>query len=162
MNAFIEIKATQRNLSRRRPVCGVGINDAWYATSRLINGKNTACPFYQVWRDMIKRCYSEKHKSNYENYIDATLCDEWLIFSNFKAWMQKQDWRGKQIDKDLLNFGNKKYSPENCIFISGDLNVLISHRKKNGSLPTGVKRIYNSKKFQSTGIVTGKLPFFFL
>ena len=36
--------------------------------------------------------------------------------------MEKQDFEGKQLDKDLLFVGNKVYSPETCIFVSPMVN----------------------------------------
>lgn len=51
----------------------------------------------------------------------VTICDEWLTFSNFRAWVIQQDWVGKCLDKDLKR--GKQYNPENCCFISTELNM---------------------------------------
>jgi len=57
----------------------------------------------------------------------------------FKAWMVSQDWRGKEIDKDLLLRGNKVYGPDTCVFLTHTVNsFLIDKRVNNGELPTGV------------------------
>ncbi len=52
----------------------------------------------------------------------------------FKKWMETQDYKGKQLDKDILVFGNKEYSPDKCIFVSPYINSLlrISNPKKKG------------------------------
>lgn len=40
------------------------------------------------------------------------LPEEWLLFSNFKSWMEQQE--EKVLDKDLLHTHNKIYT--NCLF----------------------------------------------
>lgn len=57
----------------------------------------------------------------------ATMCDEWNDdFLVFRAWMIKQDWRGKELDKDLIGKKRQYYSPETCLFLTKDLNHLVS------------------------------------
>lgn len=108
-----------------RLVAGVGVNDANYKVFPLVNGIKTVCPYYQVWKHMLWRCYSEKALGVHPTYKDCFVCDEWLVFSNFKKWMVQQNWEGKEIDKDLLVPGNKVYSPDTCIFITKELNNLL-------------------------------------
>lgn len=31
------------------------------------------------------------------------MADEWNTFSNFKNWMEKQNWEDKQLDKDIID-----------------------------------------------------------
>ena len=122
-----------RKSIRAKFVCGVGINDADYNISRSLDGRIIwRCPFYVVWSSMLVRCYSEKEKLRLPTYKDCKVCDEWLIFSNFKAWMETQDWEGKDLDKDLLKEGNKVYSPEICIFVDHKINTFVLHHG-NGS-----------------------------
>ena len=124
MSKFVEVKASWRSLTRRRPVFGKGTNDAWYSVNQMIDGKKVTCPYFRVWSGMLRRCLSEYHKKRNPAYRDAKVCDEWLIFSNFKSWMEKQDWRGKELDKDILVPGNKLYAPQLCIFVPKHINVL--------------------------------------
>ena len=63
----------------RSLICGVGVNDANYATS----GKRM-CPFYRRWINMLERCYSEKFQEKNPTYRGCSVCEEWLTFSNFK------------------------------------------------------------------------------
>lgn len=117
-------------LAKRKPKFGVGINDADYKVQLLIreNGRLFClwkCPFYVVWSDMLMRCYSEKYQRKSPTYVGCTVCEEWLIFSNFKAWMEKQDWEGKVLDKDLLVEGNKIYSPSTCKFLPNEINQFL-------------------------------------
>jgi hypothetical protein len=55
--------------------------------------------------------------------------------------MEKQDWKGKELDKDLLVNGNKVYSPETCIFLTKKVNSFIIDTGKSlsGNL-TGTSR----------------------
>jgi hypothetical protein len=119
----------------KRLVQGVGINDADYVVNLYervrVDGQRSyqklvwRCPIYNVWRNVIERCYSEKCKVRQPTYKDCTTCEEWKRFSNFKAWMEQQYWEGKELDKDLLFNGNKIYSPETCIFVSKQVNLFI-------------------------------------
>ena len=135
---FVEIPA-KLPIKNRRPLFGVGINDAPYKTHVKIDGKRTACPFYLKWHGMLKRAYYQPYKDKNKTYKSVTVCDDWLIFSSFKAWMKKQDWQGKELDKDLLVQGNKQYSPRTCVFVSKEVNALIvSNSVTVGALKVGV------------------------
>lgn len=117
----------------RKLVCGVGINDADYVvqkfeTIRDINGKRKRrlvweCPFYRTWCGMLRRCYSIKLHEEYPTYIGCSVSEEWKRFRNFKSWMEKQDWEGKHLDKDLLFEGNKVYSEDTCAFVLKMVNT---------------------------------------
>ena len=125
---------------KRIRVCGVGVNDADYNISRSLGGRIIwRCPFYVVWSSMLVRCYSEKEKLRLPTYKDCKVCDEWHTFSKFKAWMETQDWEGKDLDKDLLKEGNKVYSPEMCIFVDHKINTFVlDHGKGRGKYMIGV------------------------
>lgn len=149
-NKFIEIPATKQSFSNRKPIYGIGINDANYITQPIIAGKKLTCPFYRKWTDMLKRCYSDKFKIEYPTYNDCLVCDEWLMFSNFKSWMQRQEWQGKELDKDIIIPRNKIYSPETCAFITSYLNGLLNDRAaERGKYPQGVSFNKRLGKFQS-------------
>lgn len=120
-------------------VYGVGLNDADYKISSKATGKKVLCPFYLRWRNMLARCYSGKYQERQPTYIGCTVCEEWLTFSNFKKWMEAQDWQGKALDKDVLFEGNKIYSPETCAFVDVNLNsFLIDRAASRGDWPVGV------------------------
>jgi hypothetical protein len=140
----------------KKLVHGIGINDADYEVQPLVNGKVEWCPFYRKWHSMIGRCYSKKRHLTQPTYINCTVCDEWLTFSKFKAWMECQDWEGKQIDKDILKLGNKVYCPDACIFIAASLNTLLTdHAAKRGDYSLGVSWDRVNSKFYSQINVNG-------
>ncbi len=110
----------------KKLVYGVGVNDADYPVSPRVVGGRATCPFYAKWHGMIKRCYSEVYHAKKPTYSECIVCDEWLIFSNFKKWMEHQDWQGKQLDKDLLFRDNKVYSPDKCCFVTERTNSFLT------------------------------------
>lgn len=127
-----------------RLICGVGVNDAGYTVYEweMRRGKvhvTWRCPFYQAWSRMIRRCYGESFQKRCPSYIGCSVCEEWLHFSNFRKWMEAQDWQGNHLDKDLIIEGNRVYSPDSCAFISPKLNnFLISGLSRRGRFPIGV------------------------
>ncbi|QCQ65302.1 HNH endonuclease [Shewanella phage X14] len=136
---FKEVPASKRSLYSRSKIFSVGINDAPYKVILRKNGKKFRCPAYVVWSNMIKRCYSTLCQEKNKTYSDCTVCDEWLLFSNFKKWIDGKEIEGNQLDKDLIEPGNRVYCPEKCLMISGSLNkFLIKHHSKESNLPTGV------------------------
>lgn len=75
---------------------------------------------------MLVRCYSKKFHEKCPTYIGCEVSEEWKTFSNFKAWMETQDWEGKQLDKDILIPNNKLYSRDTCVFVGLNVNVLLT------------------------------------
>lgn len=131
-------------------VCGAGINDADYQVLPTINGKRVWCPYYRKWCSMLQRCYGESYHKRYPTYQDCTVCEEWLVFSNFKSWMETQEWEGYHLDKDFLFEGNKIYSPETCVFISRELNTfIIDCGNSRGEYPIGVYFNKVTNRFRS-------------
>jgi hypothetical protein len=114
------------------------VNDANYAVNWTnADGSRGRCPIYATWKDMIRRCLDEKHKQKYPCYKYASVCTDWLNFMSFHNWASKQDYRGNQLDKDLLVLGNLHYSPETCLFLPPRINSFITDRKVSGSNLTG-------------------------
>lgn len=134
----------------------VAINDSNYQVSikDYINGKRVEiwrCKFYQTWKGVIERCYSSKQYKRGPSYLGCKVCKEWLTFSNFKKWMEQQDWEGKHLDKDLLGDG-KLYSPDTCCFLPRNINMFIrDSRKKEARLPLGVTFNKRHKKYAAQG-----------
>jgi hypothetical protein len=149
---FEEMPTSEISIKRRGLVCGVGINDAKYLVMPRINGKQVTCQIYQKWVSMLKRCYSHKLQKRQPSYVGCTVCKEWIHFSSFKSWIEKQDWKGKHLDKDILKEGNKIYAPEYCLFVTKEVNNFFLERgASRGELPIGVSiRNDNKKKYQAS------------
>ena len=147
---FQEFPASAKSLASRKLVRGVGVNDSDYKTMMVLNGKQIVCPFYRKWLDMIERCYSASFQEKAPTYIGCSVCDGWLVFTTFKLWMIKQDWQGKQLDKDILFQGNKIYSPESCLFVSRQINsMLLDSKSIRGEHPIGVHFNKSTGKYVS-------------
>lgn len=117
-------------------VHGWGLTDV----SSYIDGTRETCPFYRKWVDLVKRVHSENYQLKYPTYRECSITDEWQKASGFKSWMQSQEWEGLELDKDILNLGNKYYSPETCVFVPKYVNYLLLMRDAcRGSFPVGVQ-----------------------
>ena len=116
-------------------ICGVGINDLYGQNTQ--NGSKLKS--YNTWKDMLARCYSEKCQAKKPTYVGCSVCDEWLILSNFKKWHDINYRENMALDKDILIPGNKIYSPEACSFVPQYINSLLTDAgAARGDLPLGV------------------------
>lgn len=133
-----------RGRKKEKLVRGVGVNDADYpvAAHSVIDGRKKRiliCAFYDAWSGMLYRCYSRFEQERHPTYGGCTVAPEWLTFTVFREWMTTQDWSGNQLDKDVLQKGNKVYGPSTCVFISGSLNKFMNeYCAARGAWPIGV------------------------
>jgi len=144
---------------RRKPLFGVGINDSDYITNYTDKyGNSKTCPYYSRWCSMLNRCYSSNYHIRNPTYIGCTVSKEWLTFSNFKKWMETQDYIGKDLDKDILIEGNKVYSKDTCCFVSSDINsLLVDNKAARGKYPVGVCLHKPSDKYRAQISINGKV-----
>ena len=70
-----------------------------------------------------------------------TILHEWC---NTQKGFTETGWH---LDKDLIVSGNKFYSENNCVFLPELINLAIVKPKKSRDLPTGVSKVYKSRKF---------------
>ena len=72
---------------KKRLVQGEGINDADYVIKKNetieVDGKQKlkrvwVCPYYRVWANMLRRCYSARWQEKYQTYAGCTVTEEWL------------------------------------------------------------------------------------
>lgn len=139
-------------------VYGIGINDADYKVTPVIDGKQISCPVYLKWKSMIQRCYDKSFHENHPSYIGCEVCESWLSFSGFKSWVGSRSVEGFELDKDLLLEGNKVYSPDTCILIPRWLNAFIKNAKKQrGEYLIGASFNKLKGKFVSQVSVNGKV-----
>ena len=83
-----------------------------------------------LWKNMLYRV--KEHPA----YKDISVCDRWLILSNFIEDIKKIEgynlWletpHQYQLDKDMKCNGVKIYSPQTCIFISVKQNLQLINR----------------------------------
>lgn len=116
---------------------------------------------YQVWRDMLKRCYKEgiHLTSRNKSYKDCTVHPEWHNYRAFAKWYEGHDCYGAgyQIDKDLLVSGNKVYSPDTCTLVPKVINSLITDSSSTkGECPQGVSWNKRDNKYRAKIVIGGK------
>ena len=141
-------------------VYGVGVNDLPYRTQlweelpknggKRVMKSVFRCKYYVVWTDMLKRCYSKKYLETRPSYIGTSVCSEWLYASEFKSWMEQQDWQGKCLDKDIIVPGSKLYSPETCSFVLQATNsFVIASDAIRGDYPIGVSLFKRTGEYRA-------------
>ena len=162
MTDFIEIPAGKLSLIKRKPICGVGINDATYQVRCTIDGKTVYCPYYTKWKSMIDRCYSKRYHKYRPTYNDCSVCDDWKVFSVFRKWMESMEWQGMSLDKDIIKPYNRVYCPEFCCFVPLGLNNLLLYNEsrkttnKTGAEPIGKSGGYFARcRSMAKGIYLG-------
>ena len=144
----------------KKLVYGVGVNDLPYRTQvyeyvtenggKRVRKLVFLCQYYSVWKSMLKRCYSEKYLESHPTYIGTSVCSEWLYASEFKKWMEKQDWSGKSLDKDIIAPGSKLYSPDTCSFVLQATNLFVTASDaRRGDCPIGVSLYKPTGKYQA-------------
>ena len=113
------------------------------------NGRTNYPLIYSNWYNMAQRTTVPEFQAKYPTYKDTWVCEEWKYFSNFLNWSLANGYcKGLELDKDIVDIGNKCYSPDSCVFVSSAVNTLLTHKKSNNSnLPTGV----NYQEFNSKG-----------
>ncbi len=115
------------------------------------NGKLTKC--YIAWKNMLDRCYDPKFHEKFPTYKDCKVCKEWHNFQVFAKWYYEHyyEFEGQTmaLDKDILNKGNKIYSPDTCIFVPVSINSLfVKCDNTRGEFPIGVHK--HRDKFVAT------------
>ena len=144
----------------KKLVFGVGVNDLPYRVhvyeyvtkdgGKRVQKLVFQCPYYTAWKDMLKRCYSEKFLEMYPTYIGTSVCSEWVYASEFKKWMEQQDWDGKSLDKDIIAPGSKLYSPETCAFVLAATNTFVTASDASrGECPLGVSLFKRTGEYRA-------------
>lgn len=143
------------NVEKYKPsVYGVGIVGEKYPTSK----NNKDLKEYKTWSGMLERCFAKRDYRRWETYKDKVCCEEWLNYENFYEWLHSQDnfdkwYYGSKwcLDKDIINKGNKIYSPNTCCLVPSYVNTLfIKSDKRRGELPIGVRCAKNKNKYTAS------------
>ena len=146
---FIEIPATNKSIGKRKLVNNIFINDVDYITNITIDGKRLICKIYAMWRHLINKS-SKEYQEKHPTYKGCTIHKDWVRLSSFRSWVIKQDWKGKDLDKDLKVLGNKEYSPDTCLFIDQNINKLMTDKiSLRGICKIGVCFHKSTGKYQS-------------
>ena len=131
-------------------VCGVGVSGTKYPIT--VNGVKTK--EYELWRDMLKRCYSDKYQKKYPTYKGCEVSDNFKSYEYFYEWCNKQIGFGMadfELDKDLLIKGDKVYSENTCVFIPAEINSLLTKcTASRGAYLIGVCWHKRDKVFMAT------------
>ena len=121
-------------------IYGVGfIGEGKYKTKE--NGKHTK--EYDIYHDMLKRCYDPKTQDKYPTYKGCTVEEYLLNFQHMAEWIENNYYEipGEImcLDKDILYKGNKTYCRDKCIFVPERINNLFTKSDKSrGKNPIGV------------------------
>lgn len=133
-----------------------GINDGTRPSK--MNGKHL--PQYEMWRGMIRRCYSLKERDKFPAYLDCEVSENFKSYSYFYDWYSVNvvDKSIKyELDKDLLVKGNRIYSESLCLLIPSRINSLIMLKKcQRGDCLIGVSYNKARSRFQSQISIDGK------
>ena len=142
---------------KRSLVYGVGIND-WDGAVK-VDGKPIM--EYDLWQHMLKRCFSEEYKQKHPTYQGVTCSKEWLLMTKFVndvSKMKGYGFEGWQLDKDILQKGNKLYSKDTCCFVPAEVNLLLTKcDNARGEYPVGVCFNKHAGKFMARLRINGKL-----
>ena len=119
-------------------VYGVGIYNKGNYSSRREGLKSVPTKEYQLWLDMLRRCYSAKKQTLSASYIGCTVSDNFKNFQFFAEWCNNQVGFGNDgwgLDKDILVKGNKVYSEDTCVFVPITVNSILITPIKTRKLP---------------------------
>jgi len=141
---------------KRSLVYGVGVND-WIGAVK-VGGK--LIWEYVLWRGVLQRCFDEKLKQRQPTYNDVTCSKEWLSMTTFiedVSQMRGYGLKGWELDKDILQKGNKLYSKSTCCFVPAEVNqLLVKSDRIRGEYPVGVDFHKVSGKFRASLAINGK------
>jgi len=122
------------------------------------NGEYT--PQYRTWQNMLERCYTKKRHAGNMAYIGCETCSKWHNFQVFAKWRDENYYQipGERIclDKDILNKGNRIYSPENCMFVPQKINLIFRNLNDGEGHYTGVVYDERYKRFIAHTSKNGK------
>ncbi len=141
---------------KRSLVFGVGIND--WAGAVKVDGKDIK--EYKLWQSMLQRCFTGGYNQKHPTYEGVTCSKDWLSMTSFikdVSQMKGFGLNGWELDKDILQKGNKLYSKDTCCFVPHEINMLLIKRDNaRGEWPIGVYFHKARGKFRASLAINGK------
>lgn len=130
-------------------VFGVGFNDG----SRPTRIDGNKVKEYLLWIGMLGRCYNEDYKQKYPTYKDVVISDNFLNYTYFYDWCNKQigfNKNGWELDKDILSSNCKVYDKDTTCFVPKEINYFFTNRGNDrGEYPVGVNFHKATSKYAS-------------
>ena len=120
---------------KRKPtVYGVGYLDTNLTIPK--RGTNSYIrQVYDLWCNMLKRCYGDKTSRNHKYYSDVTVDKRWHSFRHFLGTIHKVKYHDKwakdssmHLDKDLNQ--SREYSMNTCVFMPAGENARLANLKR--------------------------------
>jgi hypothetical protein len=145
----------------KKLVYGVGVNDK--TRPAFVDGKHIK--EYDLWKNMLRRCFSENCQNKQPTYKGCNVSDNFLNYTFFYDWCKNQvgfgnvDEKGRSwcLDKDILFTGNKIYSENTCVFVPQEINNFFTDSgNARGEYPLGVYFDKREGKFKAQCNVNGK------
>lgn len=139
-------------MRKRSLICGVGLNDYF---GEIVVG-NVRLAEYDIWRRMIRRCYSEEFLCTFPTYRGAFVEDYLLSlqnFYNFSKTVVNFNKDGWDMDKDILGrrIGVHGYTRETLVYVPKEINYLIlDNGAIRGEYPIGVCFDKQTGRYKST------------
>ncbi len=140
---YSAIKSGEVKNYYHKSICNIGYfgQGAYKAVDNY--NKKSHNRLYNVWNNMIKRCYDEQCQEKLSTYKGCSVDERWHNFQNFAEWYENNynfnSMNNWHLDKDILVKGNRVYSPETCCFIPQEINTLFTKRQNNrGKYPIGI------------------------
>lgn len=101
-----------------RLIHGVGFYDSNEPTQITKNGKVIINKAYQVWYNMLKKCYGKNSSG------EVSVAYEWLTYTNFKNWYDDNYRENCKLNNTLFGDGSI-YSKHTTVFLDKVVTYLI-------------------------------------
>ena len=107
----------QGTFKDRRAPSVLGVGFIGYG-NHVAHKKGKATKKYTTWQNMFERCYCPKYQEKQPTYIGCSVAKEWHDFQVFGEWYEEHYIEGYHLDKDIIEEGNRVYSPDYCKFVT--------------------------------------------
>lgn len=125
-----------------------------------IYSKKIHSRIYNVWINMLNRCYGETRHYKYPSYIGCSVDPLWHNFQTFCSDYLNMIGNNitSRLDKDILFKNNKIYSKDTCILVNHKINcLLITGKSLRGEYVIGVRKKPRERVYYSGINISGKL-----